>query len=258
MALYGARAVDFPDTFKSAALSRFEPYPFLTTATAFSSHAPATFFFHPVLLAAPVQIANINFFKSLSVSAPQATSAASTGSEGYSYSHGFTLFTRQDSSANSTNLSQINTASVGLSVTVGYSSTSQVMGMSWVTDTTGGISSLSTTSNAANWSNSLSGLFRVAIPFQAVLSAGEYFFAHAHSSTAATSNSAVTLLSISNLHVAPQLTTFINLGGSASVTSAQIGIGLGVASALTTNASMAGSVISGGTVNFWVQEMSAL
>jgi hypothetical protein len=92
------------------------------------------------------------------------------------------------------------------------------------------------------------------------LAAGEYFVAHQHSSTTATSNSNVTLMSFSNLHLAPQLLTYGILGASsASVPylGGAAGHGLGVASAVTTNATMAATVVSAATQQFWVHNYSA-
>lgn len=255
---YGARAVDYPDVFKATPLSRYEPYP-LVTGSAYSSHAPASWFFHPVLLPNDLAVSWINVQKSLNAAVPAGTSLASTGSEGYSYTHGVSVFQRQNYDGASTNLSAIATASFGLTASMAYSSTSQQFGLSWVTDTTGGISNLTTTSNAGNWSSYATGPMNIAIPFVSILSHGEYWFAHAHSSTTATSNSNVTLLSVSNLHIAPQFVTFGVLGGSATIGSSGLnGLGAGVASAVTTSATMAGSVISNSVANLWVQNFSAV
>lgn len=259
---YGARAVDYPDSFKAVLLSRWEPYP-IVTGTAFSSHAPGSYWFHPLVLPEPLTVANVNVVKSLNAVVPGATNAASTGSEGYSYAHSMWVFQRQDYGANSTNLQYLTSASGGLTATLVYSGTgiggaSQSFGMSWVTNSTGGQGTFSTTSGAGNWSSYATGAKLLPIPFVTLLPAGEYFIAHAHSSTTATSNSNVTLLSVSNLHIAPQLVTYGVLGSTAASVafSAQQGIGLGVASAITTNATMPGSVISAATVNQWVQNFS--
>jgi hypothetical protein len=98
------------------------------------------------------------------------------------------------------------------------------------------------------------------IPIGMALPAGEYFIAHQHSSTTATSNSNVTLMSFSNLHIAPQLLTHGVLGSSqASVPyfGGPAGMGLGVASAVTTATTMAGSVVSAATQQYWVHNYSA-
>jgi hypothetical protein len=254
----GVAAETAPDVFKGGALLRWDPYPILT-GTAYSSHPPATTYFHNVVLQDAVQIANINVVKSMNASVPDATSAASTGSEGYSYQHGVTIFRRQDYGANFSNLTTVATGSFGLTASVGYSSTSQSLVLQWVTNTSGGASTFTFTSNNGGWSSFLTGPKFIAIPFAAYLSAGEYFIAHGHSSTSATSNSNVTLLSFSNLHMAPQLNTLGLLGGSVTnATAVAYGSGNGVASAVTTNATMPGSVVSGQTVNQWVHNFSGI
>jgi hypothetical protein len=49
------------------------------------------------------------------------------------------------------------------------------------------------------------------------------------------------------------------LGGSVTLASAAgYGFGNGVASAVTTNATMAGSVVSGSVVNLWVHNFSGI
>jgi hypothetical protein len=98
------------------------------------------------------------------------------------------------------------------------------------------------------------------VPLNAVLSVGEYFIAHQHSSTTGTTGSNVTLLSFSNLHVAPQVNSYGVLGStqaSLAFRGGPAGMGLGVASAVTTNATMAVSVISASVQQFWVQHFSA-
>lgn len=247
-----------PDAFVGYA-QKAEPSSVLT-GTAYSSHAPASWWVQPVVLPQNVVISNINVFKSFdNGGGPAATSVASSGSEGYTYSHGVSVFTRANYvNASSNSISFIASASFGMTVSMSYTSTSQLFGMSWNTDSTGGTSGVSTTSNAAGWSSLLSGPKLIPIPFVKALSQGEYFFAHNHSSTTATSNSNVTLMSISNLHVAPQLVTYGALGAGSTTLAASGdgGGGIGIASAVTTTALMPLSVVSAATVNNWVQIFS--
>ncbi len=179
---------------------------------------------------------------------------ASSGKATISYSHGITVFSRQDYAANSSNLTTVTTASIGLTGSISYTSVSMSVAMSWVTNTTGGTTSFSTTSGAANWSNYFSGPFVFQIPCVTTLGQGEYFFAHAHSTTTSTSgNSNFTFLSFSNLHIAPQVAGPLQTLGQ-SITQASLnpwGMGGGIASAVTTNNTMPGSVISGQTQNNW-------
>jgi hypothetical protein len=259
MALYGAAAVDYPDFFKGNAAVRWEGMPYVT-GTAFSSHVPASTFFQPVLLPSPLAVAGLYVYKSLNASVPGATSQASSGSNVYSYAHGVSIFQRQDNGANSTNFTCVKTASGGLTASLSYTGTGQSFGMSWVTDSTGGLGTFSTASNAGNWSSYATGAKQFVIPINYLFGPGEYFFAHGHSSSSATSNSNFTLLSVSNLHIAPIVNTYGILGNSsASVASlaGPVGVGQGVASVVTTNATMAASVISAATVQNWVMNHTA-
>lgn len=255
---YGAQAVDNPDVFRGNAVQRVDPFP-VVTGSAFSSH-DTNAYFHPVNILAPLALANVYAVKSVNAVVPGATNAASTGSEGYTYAHSLSVFKRQDYAANSSNFVFVCSASGGLTASLNYAGTgaggaSQTFGMSWLTDTTGGAGTFSTTSGAGNWSSYATGVKLLPIPLKTYLSVGEYFFAHQHSSTTATSNSNVTLMSVSNLHVAPQLVTYGVLGSSqASV--AFNGLGLGVASAVTTGATMPASVVSAATQVQWVHYLS--
>jgi hypothetical protein len=238
--------------FKGIAVRRNDPFPYVT-GSAYSSHPPATTYFHPLILQEPLFIGDINVVKSLNAVVPTATSAASAGSEVFSYAHLVTFFVRQDYAANSTNLTSYASCSFGLTASLSYTSVSQTAGLAWNTDATGGTSLFSTTSGAGNWSSYFTGAKAIAIPANIYLTQGEYFVAHAHSSTTATSNSNITLLSVSNLHVAPQVNTVGALGFSVSNASmGPYGFSGGVASAVTTNATMPGSVVSQSVVNLWL------
>jgi hypothetical protein len=87
------------------------------------------------------------------------------------------------------------------------------------------------------------------VPFtNTYLSAGEYWLAIQHSSTTATSNSNLTLLSFSKLLQQWPVVTVGSLGGSVTIGSSGVdGMGVGVASAITTSTTMAASVISAST-----------
>jgi len=249
MAGTGPTAVNNPDFFvgRPGLISAFEPYPIISS-TAYSSDAPASFQFIPWVQPTAIGAKNLVFQLSMNAAVPIATSAASTGSEGYSYGFTANIFSRQDYGANSTNLVTYTTASGGISASMGYSSTSQVFQLSWVTDSTGGTSSFSTTSNAGNWSSFATGPKFFSVPLNTFLSAGEYWLGLQHSSTAATSNSALTFLSFSKLLQQWPVVTIGSLGGSATLAfSGPDGMGIGVASAITTSTTMAASVISAST-----------
>jgi hypothetical protein len=214
---------------------------------------------------APLAMSNINVVKSLSVAVP-IIGLASSGTQGYSYSHGVSIYSRQNYGAQSSNLTTVSTASFGLTASLSVTVSSISAAFSYVTNTTGGTTSFSTAVNGASfssWSNYFSGPFVFGVPCVTTLQIGEYFFAHAHSSTAATVGNAIfagstVLLSVSNLHIAPQVVGPLMLPGE-SITQASLnpwGVGGGIASAVTTNNSMAGSVISGATQNNWYIALS--
>ena len=249
MAGTGPTAVNVPDFFvgRPAAISNWEPYD-LISSTAYSSDAPASIQVIPWNQPSAVAAKNLVFQLSMNAAVPGATSQASTGSEGYSYGFTANIFARQDYGANSTNLVTYTTASGGISASLGYSSTSQVFQLSWVTDKTGGTSSFSTTSADGNWSSFATGPKFFSVPLSTTFTAGEYWLAIQHSSTTATSNSNVTLLSFSKLLQQWPVVTQGSLGGSATIAfSGPGGIGIGVASAITTSTTMAASVISAST-----------
>src|SRR5262249_44545647 len=103
-------------------LSHWEPFP-LISGSASSSLAPASWWFNEVNLPAPITVSNIYCVLSFNIGPPTQTSGASTGSEGYSYSRGITVFKRVDFAANSTRITTVTTASVGISASFNWSST---------------------------------------------------------------------------------------------------------------------------------------
>lgn len=238
-----------------ATLSRFNMWDQTVTATSISSHAPASWWFNPFYLPAPLTCSNIWMLKSCNVGT--GISSNSSGRQSYSYTHGVTLWKRQDWAANSTNMTTVTTASVGVSMSRSHTASSNSVTISWVTNTTGGTSSFTTTSNGNNWSNFFTGMRLLAIPLVTSFSAGEYFIAHRHSSTTATSGSNLTLMSFSNLMQAQLVNTFFASGGPFGVSVGQsssaqpAGIGLGIASAVTITTTYAASVITATTQHVW-------
>jgi hypothetical protein len=98
-------------------------------------------------------------------------------------------------------------------------------------------------------------MFRV--PLVTTLTPGEYFIGQQQSSTTATVGSNFTLLSVSNFHIVEQSITLATITSSGSLAaSAPEGQGIGVASAVTTNNTMALSVVSAGTQNWWYMNFS--
>ena len=226
-----------------ATLSRFDMFE-PPASPVYSSLAPGSTYFVNTVIPNPVAISNINLLKSISVSAPNATSENSSGTLGYSFSHGVSIFTRQDFGANSSNISMIASGSVGLSAGMTYSSSSQSFAMSWVTDSTGGTSSFSTTSGSKNWTSYGTGPKILRVPLVTTLTLGEYFFAHGISSTTATTGSDVTLMSVSGLNMGLTQNSYGVLGNSITESYGAAGNGWGSASAITTNATMPLSVVT--------------
>ena len=245
----------YPDAFVGrATLSNYEPWP-LISASGVSSAAPASAPVVHWVQPTPVAFKNIVMQASLSPGVPAATSLASTGSEAFSYALSANLYQRQDYAANISTLTWLTSGSFGLTGTLGYSSTSQQFGLSWVTDSTGGTSNLTTTSSDAGWSNFAVSAFVYSVPMSSVLTAGEYWLAFQHSSSSATSNSNVTLLSISQLQVIPtQAATAKTLGGSAGTAFMAGGPGWNngfLATTPTTSGTMAISAIGNGFRSPW-------
>lgn len=184
-------------------LSAYEPYPAIT-GQQYSSVAPASAAVVRWVQPSPIYVKNLVLQNSLGAGVPGATSQASTGSEGFSYALSAFVYRRQDYAANSSNLTHVGSASFGYSASLGYSSTSQQFGMSWLTDSTGGTANVTITSSDANWSNYANGARVFSLPFGTTLPAGEYWACFQHSSTTATSNSNVTLVSMSQLQYPSQ------------------------------------------------------
>lgn len=222
-------------------LSAFQPFS-LISGSVNSSHAPASWWFNKVSIPAPVTVSNIFFLNSVSANSPGG--AGVTLSERYSM--GLTIFKRVDFAANSTNLTTVTTASFALSAS--FSPVNNSWGLTVVTNTTGGTSTQAINSAAPPFT----GNKFFAMPLVTSLSEGEYFFAHAHSTTTGTTASNTTLLSISRFYIAPQLVTMGSLGSAGSRAMSGVWeMGEGVASAVTTNNTMAMSVISQAT-RHWI------
>lgn len=258
MAVTGPTAWNNPDAFVGrATLSAYEPYA-LQTGSTFSSTPPASAAFIRWNQPQPVALGNAYLQASLSASVPQATSQASAGSEGYTYGVSAYLYSRQDYAANSTNLSPVDSASFAISASVSYTSTAQTFGMSWVTDATGGASNLTTTSNAGGWSAYISGARLIPLPFATTLTAGEYFLGVQHSSTTATSNSNVTLMSASMLLMTGQQAAISANTIGALATNAGLWFNAGLLTvAPTFSTTMASSVVTIGDRPFWIQLSNA-
>jgi hypothetical protein len=240
----------------AATASYYDPIGYIT-GSAYSSHPPATTYFMPFQLDAPQAFSYLNVVKSFGVGVPAGTSSNVSQTFRLSYRHAFTIFSRQNYGAQSSNLTTVASGSWGASISFQHSSSnSQSLDLRWVTDSTGGTAQTATNSAGNGWSARVQGPRLVRIPFVTTLTAGEYWIAHGHSTTAAsTGNTATTAMLVSNFHVAPQLLNSNLMMMGAGTTSSSVGhlwpAAQGVASAVTTNNSMALSVISNLTVNHW-------
>ena len=231
--------------------SAYEPFE-IFSGTGWSSAAPGSWTVNRIILFDPLTVSNIYFPLSLSAGIASATSQNSSGTERFSYSKGLTVLTRNGFGGSSSQLSYLTTGSFGLTAGMTYSSSSQTYVVSWVTNTTGGTTSFSTTSSSNGWSNYASGAFVIGMPMVTSFSQGEYFFAHGQSSTTGTTGSNAPLMSISALQIVPAIVQINSFGtGTLQTTVSQyyqpFGFGEGVASAMTTNNTYAASVISAAT-----------
>jgi hypothetical protein len=237
------------------ALSAWEPFPALVSL-AFISRSVGTWYFQKMNLPRMLIVSNLVVHKSFNVTVPGATSQASSGSDKWSYSHGITIFSRQNYGASSTNFTTVTTASFGMTASLSYTSTAQSFAYSWVTNTTGGTTSFSTTSNSGNWSSYLTGGVQVSIPCVTTFTQGEYWIAHAHSQTTATANSNITLVSVSDLGTQPQAEFAVGVLGSSGMQQYLIAGGpfVGTATAVTTNNTMPATVVNANLqlTNFWM------
>lgn len=230
--------------FSLPVLSAFEPNP-LTSGSANSSHAPASWWFNKISLPAPVTVSNVFFINSVTVS------ASSNASVTLSYSKGLTIFKRQDFGANSTNLTTVTTASFGLTG-IFQGGAGNSMTIRWVTDTTGGTKTISTNGASNAFSSFFSGNKLFGMPMVTSLSEGEYFFAHKHSTTTSTVGANLSLLSMSQFYIAPQNITMGQLGSAGSRAMSHVwNDGEGVASAVTTTSTMPITVVSQAT-RHWI------
>lgn len=241
------KAWDSPDAFVGrATLSAYEPWP-IVTGSQYSSVNPASVAVVHWVQPTPIAASNVVVLNTMNVGVPGATSQASTGSLGYSYALSAFMYSRQDYTANSSNLAFVNSGSFGMTASLGYSSTSQVYGLSWVTNTSGGTSNTTVSSADAGWSNFASGIRVLNVPLQTTLTAGEYWMMFQHSSSSASSVSNVTLQSMSLLQQVQANTFAAGFFGASTTVGAALGPGQNVgvvAAPLTTNATMPLSAVT--------------
>jgi len=232
-------------------LSQWEPY-LLATSTATLSLAPASIWFNTINLPQAVAISKVNLVKSFNMGLCAGTSTGSSCRESFSYSQGFSIFTRQDYAANSTNLSYLTSGSVGISYSFSQTSSSQSLSVAWVTNSTGGTSSWSSSSAGATAGlvSSWTGLKYLPVPLVTTLTAGEYWIGHRQSSTGSTVNSAITIASISHLWVSYPAMSMGQIGFAGNRSWHPGKQGHGYASAFTTNNTMAMTVISTNSQQF--------
>jgi hypothetical protein len=239
------------------AMSIFEPTPYLT-GTAWSSH-PASTYFQYFSIQEDLAFNNVWAPKSVSIGFPTGTSSATTQTVRHGYTHYFSLFSRKNYGNSYDSLSYMTHGSFVATVLITHSNTSIGMTVSFATDTTGGTLAANFSSGAtANIAAVFNGPRMIKIPFPATtLTAGEYWIAQAHASSGAgTTATATTAALYSNLHQQPAAAAnFAWFGTGSTVAGSSLNpwgpASRGVAGAITSNADMAGSRISGSVVNNW-------
>jgi hypothetical protein len=243
-----------------ATLSAYQPY-YPWTGSALSSHNPATTFWMSMSVPENLAVSRAWVHKSISMNMPAGTSSNIQQTFAYYYTHNVSLFKRKDYGASSRSMTYITHGSLIFSLRLYHTSTSMVWSLHYNTDSAGGTTSYSTTSNAtANLVGYFTGNRIMPIPMPATtLTPGEYFLAQAHQSAAAsTGNTATLLISVSNLHHVAQLmpaAAFFANGTQTNATSEHIGgfypSAMGVANAHTSNADMDMSAVSHRTLQHW-------
>ncbi len=247
--------------------SNWEPYPLaiMMTGSSTSAHNTGSAWFDRVVLPTAVAIKNANFVKTMGVSVPAGTAGATSGVVRVSYQQILTIFSRQNFGTGSTNLSYMTSASFGFTAGLSFTSVSQTASISWVSNSTGGTTSFSTTSNAGNWSSFWTGMKMWQIPLVTTLSAGEYFFANAQSSTTASTNTGGVLFNtLGNVCFLGQRSAFsVGTITSAGIFTGSnyIGAGVGIISTggivTTTTMAMSGiSFVTNASMNAWYFNLS--
>jgi hypothetical protein len=193
---------------------------------------------------------------SINIAMPVVTTGTRVQTFRHGHTHYVSLFKRKDYAASSGSLTYVTHGSLVATYQYSHDGGKQSAILSFVTNSVGGTTTTSTTSNAtAGLAAYFSGprLARIVFP-ATTLSSGEWMIAQAHSSsTAATSGTATTVFFASILHQAGPGNSGFQHFGSTNATSAHIGPGYpfvrGVASAITSNADMNSTVVSVGTIN---------
>ena len=237
--------------------SYLEPRPW-NTSSAWSSHGPGSTFFQYFSIEEPLALKWLMVPKSVSIGIPAGTSSNTTQRFQDGYTHYASIFVRHDTGANSGSLSMLTYGSFVNTFNFSHSSTSMYMEATWNTNSTGGVSNQVRSSNAtANLVSEYSGNRMIAIPMPlTTLQPGEYWLAQAHSSSrAATSATNTTVGRFSNLHLVPMNAINMAPWGAGSATNSSIQPFWpnfrGIATAVTTNADMNASVISGSQMSDW-------
>lgn len=197
-----------------------------------------------------ISISQVMMLKSMSLLT--LSSSNSSGRQSMSYALSMYIFRRSDFGANSASLTYHTSASGGLSVSRSHTSNQNSISIAWVTNSTGGTSSFSTTGTGSAWVTGLTGPRFFMVPLVTSLSQGEWFLARRHSSTTggAGYGSSSNPLSISAFAFTLQsgLGMVMPIGSSNSNLSNPFhAIGFGSATAITTNAAMNATVISAGS-----------
>lgn len=215
-------------------MSAYEPKQ-LFNVTATSSHG-TSYLFNPMHLPNPLAFSKINIIKSFNIAMPALTSANSTYRCSWQMSHQVTIWKRSDYGANSKSLASVVAGSFGMSFDMSYNNSSHSCTVTWVTNSVGGTTTWSTASAGVNYSSYWTGLKFVQIPLVTTLTENEYWIAHRHTTAASASNSAFTMMSVSNLAHTHQITSvggFSTAGSYTGLAPIYAGMGFGAASGTT-------------------------
>jgi hypothetical protein len=228
-----------------ATLSEFVPVPLLNNLTAFSSNQQNSVYFDPIDLACAIsftRVANLWSMSNFGLS----SSTTVTGQHGLTVRFGMYSRSVTDSAAtnfsNSSNWVTMWTNSCWTTNFWSATSSSVSQSIAWMTDSTGGSSSASFSTNGVSLTNrSVLSQKRIILPMATSVGPGNYIFAQAWSSSTAGNANASSLIRASNLWISQMsnVSWGTNYGGDtqslSGVAIAQLGYYSSTSAALPTS-----------------------
>lgn len=236
---FGLNGSTLTASIRQPTLSEYAPVPFLNNLTAFSTNDHRSIYFDPI------DVGHCVNFKSMAnlwtfAGAAASSNASATGQKGLTVNFGMYSRSVTDSAAtnfsNSSNWVTMWTASCYTIHSWSASSSSISQSLAWMTDSTGGTSSFTLSSNGASIANrSITGLKRVLMPYATSFGPGNYIFAQMWSSSTAGNAAATQLILVSNLWASQMsnLSQGTNFGGDSQQSNALAINRLGYYSATT-------------------------